>query len=146
VTARRKTQHGMSIMVALFILVVLALLGVALVTIGGVEHRQPLLSLQGKRAFWAAQTGLQWGAHEALHDAGFNCPEQPAAPANVKLPSSVSGLDGFSVSVSCSYTTHKEHGKTVRIYDIEATARNGVFGQRPDLAQRQYRTIVSSSG
>lgn len=145
-TILRKSQHGMSIMVALFILVVLALLGVALVTIGGVEHRQPLLSLQGKRAFWAARSGLQWGGHEALHDAGFNCPKQPATPASEKLPSSVPGLDGFSVTVSCSYTTHEEHGKTVRIYDIEATARNGVFGQRADLGQRQYRTIVSSGG
>lgn len=138
------SQRGFSIMVALFILVVLALLGVALVTIGGVEHRQPLLSLQGKRAFWAAQSGLEWGAHEALNDAGFSCPLQPAStPAKYTLPSSSPGLDGFSVTVSCTRSTHKEHGKTIDIYDIVATARNGSFG-RAAFAQRRYRTIITN--
>ena len=139
-------QRGLSIMVALFILVVLAFLGVALVTISGVEHREPVLALQGKRAFWAAQSGLQWAGHEALHDSGFNCPAQPTAtPSSYDLPSSRPGLDGFSVTLTCTRTTHKERGKTVTIYDITATARNGTYGQAA-FAQRRYRTIVGHAG
>jgi len=136
-------QRGLSIMVALFILVVLAFLGLALVTISGVEHREPLLSLQGKRAFWAAQSGLQWAGHEALHDSGFSCPT--GSPASYSVPSSRPGLNRFSVTVTCTRTSHKERGKTITVYDIESTARNGTYGQAA-FAQRRYRTIVANAG
>ena len=139
-------QTGFSIIVALFILLVIALLATALVTISGVEHQQPLLSLQSKRAHWAAQSGLQWGAHEAITDPAYSCPAQPAAPAIQTLRPSQVGLDGFTVSVSCSSSTHTEHGHTVTVYDIQATARNGTYGQRIDFAQRRYQIIVANGG
>lgn len=136
---------GFSIIVALFILVVLALLGAAIVTIGGIAHRQPLLSLEAKRAYWAAQSGLQWGAHEALDDPSFSCPVNPANPSSTTLAPSQPGLDGFTVTVTCSATTHRERGNQFTVYVITATAGNGTYGLRTDFVQRRYRLIVTDA-
>ncbi len=129
---------GFSIVVALFILVVLALLGAALVTISGVEHRQPLLSLEAKRAYWAAHGGLQWGAYEALHNG--------ICASSTMLASGQPGLNRFSVTVGCSSSAHTERGKTFQIYVITATAKNGKLGTRTDFVQRRYQEIVTNGG
>ena len=53
-------QRGMSLVGAIFLIVVLAALGAYLVTVTSVQHQVPALSVQGARAWFAALSGLEW--------------------------------------------------------------------------------------
>jgi len=123
---------GFSILIALFVLMVLGALAVFIVSIVGVEQRSPLLQLQTTRAYWAAESGLQWGAHQALTNG--TCP----ATTTLTMP----GLTGFNAKVSCTTTQHTEDGKTFSVYAITSVANNGSFGSRVDFVQRKLEATV----
>jgi MSHA biogenesis protein MshP len=126
---------GFSILIALFVLLVLGALAVFIVSLSGVEHRTPLLQLQATRAYWAAESGLQWGMHETLKNS--------ACPAATTL--TAPGLAGFSAQVSCTATQHTEQGKTFSVYALTSVANNGTFGSRVDFVQRKLEaTIVNA--
>ncbi len=123
---------GFSILIALFVLLVLGALAVFIVTLSGVEHRTPLLQLQATRAYWAAESGLQWGMHAVLKNG--TCP----AATTITAP----GLAGFSARVSCTSTAHTEQGKTFSVYALTSVASNGTFGSRVDFVQRKLEATV----
>jgi len=123
---------GFSILIALFVLMVLGALAVFIVSIVGVEQRSPLLQLQTTRAYWAAESGLQWGTHQALTNG--TCP----ATTTITMP----GLTGFNVKVSCTATQHTEAGKTFSVFAITSVANNGSFGSRVDFVQRKLEATV----
>lgn len=127
-------QGGFSIILAIFVLVVLAGLAIVIVSISGVEHRTALLSLQQKRAYWAAQSGLQWGVNRAM--TSHACP----TPATL---SGDAGLNGFRVNVTCTSSAHTEHGESFNVYRIRAVATNGTFGKRVDFSQRTLEVTVT---
>ncbi len=123
---------GFSILIALFVLMVLGALAVFIVSIVGVEQRSPLLQLQTTRAYWLAESGLQWGAHQALANA--------TCPATTTITEPV--LSGFSTRVSCTSTSHSEDGKTFSVYQLVSVASNGSFGGRVDFVQRKLEATV----
>ncbi len=125
-------EGGFSILIALFVLMVLGALAVFIVSIVGVEQRSPLLQLQTTRAYWIAESGLQWGMHEALKNSA--CP----AATTITVP----GLTGFSTRVSCTATQHTEDGKTFAVYALTSVAHNGPFGSRVDFVQRKLEATV----
>lgn len=120
---------------ALFVIVTLAVLAAVAVRLGSVQHQTANISLLSQRAFFAAQSGIQWAAYRAL-SAG-SC-----AAASTTLTEG--GLGGFSVSTSCSSTTHTEGSETTTVYRLEAFARAGVYGS-PDYVSRRVGTVVSRS-
>ncbi len=130
----RRRAGGFSILIALFVLLVLGALAVFIVTLGGVEQRAPLLNLQATRAYWAAESGLQWAAHEAL--------QSNACPAATTLNFTAPSLTGFSARISCTSTSHTEQGRTFAVYVLTSVASNGTFGSRVDFVQRKLEATV----
>ncbi len=130
--ANSRRTGGFSILIALFVLMVLGSLAVFIVSIVGVEQRSSLLQLQTTRAYWLAESGLQWGAHQAL--ANGACP----AATTITVP----GLAGFNAKVSCTATQHTEDGKTFAVYQLVSVANNGSFGGRVDFVQRKLEATV----
>ncbi len=61
---RVNNQKGFTLVQAVFILVVLSLIGVAMVRLSGVQSSTSVLALQGARAYQAARSGLEWGPPE----------------------------------------------------------------------------------
>lgn len=112
---------------ALFLLVVLALLGVAVASISARQHLGSASEINAARAYQAARSGLEWGAYSVL------IPAPPAAPA-VDVPPAcfankniaLSGeLAGFVASVSCVRTGPVLDGDNSRtFYQLQATACN----------------------
>lgn len=132
---RCRAQRGGALVVALFLIVTLAALAAVAVRLTAVQQQTVNVALLSERAFFAAQAGIQWAAHRALN-AGT------CATASVTL--SEAGLNGFTVSVSCSSTTHAEAAATTTVYRLEAFARAGVYGS-PDYVSRRVGTVVSRS-
>ncbi len=130
-----RRQHGFALVVAIFLLVVLASLGVYIVKISGVQHQTVNIALLGTRAFEAARTGIEWGAFQAL-DSG--------ACTTTTLNLTEGGLDGFDVDVTCTTTAHTEEGNAYDLYLIDVEARAGAYGT-PDYVSRRLRATVTNA-
>ena len=53
-------------MTAIFLLVVLSLLGAFIVSVTGLQQSSQQLDVQGVRAYQAARAGIEWGAWQVL--------------------------------------------------------------------------------
>jgi MSHA biogenesis protein MshP len=132
----RGHQGGFALVVAIFIVVVLALLGIMMVTLGGMERATASTATQGTRAYYAARSGIEWGAYHAL---ASNC---TAATGTFAL--STAGLDGFTVNVQCAETSHKESGTTYRVVAITSTATYSSFGNSDYVSRTLQATVIGS--
>jgi len=126
------SQKGFSIITALFILVVLAVLGGFMVTMSGVQSRTTLWALQGARAYHAARSGLEWGGFQALVNHACN-------------PSTTLTVDGFAVTLACQAQGPITEGAQVySVYHLTSLAEWGTYGTG-DYISRQVRARVTGA-
>lgn len=128
-------QRGLSLVSALFLLVVLASLAAVAVRIGGVQQQTVVLAMQSSRAYAAARAGVEWAAYQALTN---------SACAAATLNLTEAGLNGFSVDVACVSTSHTEGTGPTTVYRIEAFARSGSYGT-PDYVSRRIRATITDA-
>ena len=116
---------GFGLVTAIFLLVVLAALGVAMVTVFTAQQQSSSLDVQGARAYQAARAGLEWGVFQQLRNG--SC----AATSSFALPAG-SQLSGFTVTVTCRASGAGPLTRRV----LEATACNapGAGGACPNGA------------
>lgn len=145
-------ERGFSLIGAIFVLVVLALIGAFMITIGTVQQTTVSQAVQASRASHAARSGIEWGIAQALNAAtraatcGAPPPPNPTtAPAATTLTLSGPGLDGFTVAVTCNYSRHQETSECFNVYRITARAQSGAFGE-PHYVSRDIETRVTDYG
>lgn len=131
-----RAMHGFSLVSAIFLMVVLVILGVSLVTISSVQHTTAAQLLQVVRAHYAARAGAEWAAAQA--NSGIWCPGPYPMETTFALPAPVSG---FTVLVSCTRTNHTLDGATRQYFVVDVTATSGFYGG-PDFVRRKLRTKV----
>ena len=122
-------ERGFTIVTAIFLLVVLAMLGAFMLTLTGLQQSSSVLDVQGVRAYQAARSGVEWGAFQALDPnnaiGSAALPTCPASPTHLTLAGS---LSPFTVTVTCTATTTTEGNRNVATYLIVATACNQPSG------------------
>jgi MSHA biogenesis protein MshP len=123
---QQRNQAGFTLVQAIFVLVVLAFLGVAMLRLSGVQSYTSLFALQGARAYQAARSGLEWGAARAA--AGSSC-------------NGSFDVDGFAVTVTCSSSAYAEGSMTTTVYKLNATAEFGSYDS-PDYVSRRVEMKV----
>lgn len=136
-------QGGFGIISAVFILVILAVLGISITFMAGTQRSASTLDLLGTRAYHAARAGVDWGAYQALVNGV--CP----APTNLTFPAG-SSLAGFTTTVTCALTTTNEGGVTVTLYNIISNSCNIPTGAacpnaasaNPLYVERQVTAVV----
>ena len=119
-------QRGLSIVTAIFLMVILAMLGAYMLSVSGIQQSSSVLDVQGVRAYHAARAGMEWGAWHVLDpNNSIGTAALPTCPAS---PTHLSGLAGslspFTVTVTCSATSTTEANRNVGAYFIVATACN----------------------
>lgn len=82
-------MRGFSLVSAIFLLIVLAALGVAMVTISTTQHQSSSLDIEGVRAYQAAKAGIEWGVYQRLRNNGC-------------AASSAIAVSGFTVTIACT--------------------------------------------
>ncbi len=122
-------QRGFVLVMAIFILVVLSLLGSYMVRLSGTQHATTNLSLQGVRAYQAAKAGLDWSI-ASLH-AGGGC-----ANVNAQTALAFPGMDGFTVALACIGSTYSEGDATVNFYRINAQSEYGTYDSVDYVSRR----------
>jgi MSHA biogenesis protein MshP len=131
----KRNQQGFTIVMAIFILVVLGLLGGFMVRLSGVQNATVTYALQGARAYQAAKAGLGWSI--AKISAGGTCVDVNAQTA-LTLPS----LPGFTVNLTCTLTTYHESSDNYGIYQINAHSEFGAYGGADYVSRELEASIV----
>lgn len=119
-------QVGFALVTALFLIVVLAMIGLFAVNITNGQRQTVDLALLSSRALNAAKAGIEYAAYRALHG---NC-------SGDSFTLSDGALQGFTIDVTCEGVALSEQGVTVNNYTLTSIARFGIYGQ-PGYVQRQ---------
>lgn len=113
----RQRQRGVSIIAAVFLLILFAALATYMLWLTSAQNRGSAQDVQGARAYQAARAGAEWGLFQLLR-AG-----QCDADADVDFAGTE--LSEFIASVSCARVFDTdESGAVTRIYEITSTACN----------------------
>ncbi len=136
-------QNGFSLVTAIFLLAVLAVLMVNIVGLGVNQQATVVMGVQGARAFQAARSALELGIFQALNGDLCN------ASQTLSFQPVDTALQGFSVDLQCSFSDHVENSSTVRVYRLTATASRGGYTQgaaaNPDYVSRRIHVTVSNN-
>jgi MSHA biogenesis protein MshP len=143
---KRISRHsGFSLITAIFLVTVVAILGVFMVTIGSVQQQTSSFSLLSSRALYAADSGMQWAIRRITRDgvAGVNC---PAAPATGQVSFTLSGgaISGYDVTVTCSVQNFTENPVNYNVYNLISHASRGTLGS-PDYHSRTLRASITTA-
>jgi MSHA biogenesis protein MshP len=127
-------QQGFAMVSAIFLMVVLGLLGGLMITMSNSQQIGAVRDTLGTRAYYAARAGLEWGLYRATQNG--------SCAASTPLPAAVNAT-GFAVQVACvAMGPYDEGGTSVTVYQVTATATTGTLG-RHDHAERQLQAVVS---
>jgi MSHA biogenesis protein MshP len=136
--SRRQRQRGLGLVTAIFLLVVIAGLAAALVTVFTNQQTGSQLDQQGTRAYQAARAGIEWGLFRARMTPA-NC----VSSSSFALPAT-SMLGDFTVTVTCTLIAGPGGNAATGVMALRATAcnqpTNNVCGANPlpnlDYVQR----------
>ena len=144
----RQRARGVSLLTAVFLVVVLAGLIAAIVRVSMVQHATSAMDMLGVQAYQAARSGLEWGIHRQLRvqppsTACFTSPQSFAMPSN-------GALRNFTVTVRCTAKAGNAAGDTTNRWTIEAVACNQPSGgdclnasADPDYVQRRVQAELN---
>ena len=134
----RHAQSGSALIVALFVLVVLAALGAFAVRINMAQQHVASLDLQELRAQAALNAGIEYAAARLLSAPGDNC------GALAPLPNLVGGFTVSFVFVGatppCSWISYQVNGVTVNVYTVNLESSAGAYGT-PEFVARRARAV-----
>jgi MSHA biogenesis protein MshP len=134
-----RPDRGFAAITAVFVLVVLAGLGVMLVAIFGAQQRSQAFDAQGIRAYQAAHAGAEIAAKLVIANAA--CP----ASAPFQLAGAPQ-LSDFWVKIDCPPpTSHNDAGGSLQMFQLTVTACNSAAcpGSAADnYVERQLRLTV----
>jgi MSHA biogenesis protein MshP len=142
-----RKQAGVALVTAIFLLVVLAGLAVAVVSLSSSQQDAAVKDEMGTRAYLAARAGMEWALYTAFQGAGtpeanLNCLTVP--PTRFRMPPGT--LSAFSVTIQCTqpvkgYGDNSASDPTAGHFRITVTACNQppcpANNPGPDYVQRQ---------
>jgi MSHA biogenesis protein MshP len=109
-------HRGFALPTAIFLMVILAALGVFIARISLLQSSSSSLDALGTGAYQAARAGVEWGA--------FNSLRNTTCTPSTSLTFAATALALYTATVTCSSTSTDELGVTVTIDQISATACN----------------------
>lgn len=120
----RRCQRGVSIIAAIFMLLLLASLAALMARMTSSSQASSAQDLLGSKAYQAARAGIEWGLYQLDPNAAT------ATLPGCFAPTTLTQIDGFSVAVRCeafpsAATTYDEGGRSIRVFRLTATGSNG---------------------
>ena len=136
---RGHVQSGFMMPLALFIVIGLGALAIAISRMGSGNYSSAVQEALSVQAFFAAESGAQYGLHRLLFDVSSKADADArcAAINGASLIFVVAGLRDCSVQLSC--TTVSNSGDSAGVYRIQSTSS---CGSAALLAQRSVVTAA----
>ncbi len=125
-------ERGMSLVVAIFLITVIASLAAFAVNVGTATRESENLQLQADRAMAAARAGVEWGAYRALVQT--NC---PGAGNPTVFNLNQAALRGFRVTVTCEPLSTGPN----TVFEIASFAQWSNFGAVNYASRRVVRRV-----
>lgn len=129
--SKRRQAQGMVAIAAVFLIVALAGLGIAMMSLTSVQADTESKSLQAAKVYYGARAGLEWGIQRAIAGGG-------ACAGSTSFTLSEAALNGVSVVVECTANTFSSN----KVYYFTSKATVGTEGQ---LNYAERRLIASVS-
>lgn len=123
---RHHHESGVSLVAALFMVVVLGGLGVFLAVISSTQHTTTVHAYNAAKAYQAARSGIEWGIYRAVNNQ--NC--------NGSL-----SLNEFTITITCQSRNVTEGEQAYQTVEIKSVAQTGSIGQA-NRAVRQIETVI----
>ena len=130
-----RQQRGSALVIALFLIVVVALLAAFGVNVGASQRQGTTVSMMADRALAAARSGTEWAGYRALVN--------NACVANQVLALNEGALCGFRVIVTCTSQTHTE-ATTYTVFDVTSESQFGTYGSA-DYVSRTVKARFSNA-
>jgi MSHA biogenesis protein MshP len=121
-------------MAAIFVLLVLTALAAFAVRVGTTQQQSVAFDVLIARAQAAADSGIEYGANQALRP-----PHQ--CPASTVVTPTAATLSAFTITVTCSASTHQIGAVTYNAYVLQSTAQLGIYGSPDYVARTSSRTV-----
>lgn len=142
----KKHQPGFSLVSAIFLLVVIAALGLFTVTISTTQQQSSAMDVLGARAYQAAKAGIEWSIYRITRD-GETCATlaQPIMPVG-------SQLADFNVNVICTHypdpfdplSKYTDGTDEFLVYELTSTATTTSAVGSLGYLERQVRVIITN--
>lgn len=138
---------GFSLPAAIFVLVALSAIAIAMVTLNSVTTTTSALNIEQSRAFFAAQSGMEWAIKKVSdNDEAFN--NNSCAGLG-----GLTSVDSFTISISCSgicpdiicCSSVSECNASPRVTILSVTASKGGSGETYNVT-RQIQATISYDG
>ena len=134
----RPQQCGISLVAAIFLLMLMAGLAAFMASILSATHVNLAADIGGSRAYQAARAGAEWGMFQL--DPNGGAAALPTCTATTTLLS----IPGHSVEVRCQafqngVTPYQEGSKTIRVFQIISTAT--ALGVRGGIERQVVVTV-----
>jgi MSHA biogenesis protein MshP len=133
----RSKQDGFSLVSAIFIVVVVAMIAGFMVNIGSIQRATPVLALMGLRAGAAAASGMEWTMATVL-DTG-TCPA-----VGTDFGFTGTALEGFTATIECRAEALNEGARSYTVFQLTVTAEAGQEGTE-DYFRRRLTASVSNA-
>ena len=115
--------RGFTLVAAIFLLVILAMLGAFMTTFSTTQHVDSAKDVLGSRGYHAARMGAEWVVAMICNGGA------PCASPRTTCPASSSVMDttpdGFTVTVTCAVNSYSEGVLTRYVFWITSTATAG---------------------
>lgn len=137
------SQNGFSIVSAIFVVVILSLIGSYMVSISALTQTSANLTIQEIKAYYAAKSGLEWAIYKVAPSSAsggappYQCPTSPTT-----LSFAQGGFNGFTVVVTCIESTFSERGATYKVFSLLAAAQYGVPASDGYVSRQLYTTVI----
>ena len=122
-----KKQKGVSIVTAIFLIIVLALMGVGMVSLLSTSQQSISQEITSAKAYMAGRSCLQWGMYQAVYS---------ATPGTYTSTFNNSATGLFNTNCTTVISSVSADGLT--FYNINATATYS-NNTNPEFSQREMR-------
>lgn len=128
---------GFAIISAIFLLIVLSGLSLALVQVSTTQSITNSQDIQGYRVLAAARAGTEWVSSHP--DSSVSCPTfNPSASHSVNLE-----FDGLLIEVNCRFDSFIDEGNPVQILSVVSTAHTNSNVGSIGYIERQVTAVIA---
>lgn len=120
-----KKQKGFLLPMAIFLIVIITILGLALLKMNQFSNQESNFSILQNKAYFAAKAGLDYGLYQAL-DNGVCL----SSNNTINIPGSY--FLGFKATYTCQSLAQNEAGTTHTYYQVTSVGCNSTNNQCPN--------------
>ncbi len=130
-------KNGYTLVQAIFVIVVLSMLGAAMVKMFRVQTQTTSLSHQGIRAYYAAKSALEWGKNKTIHNS-------TCFPSYIGSDFFDDDLN-FTITLNCTSNTYTEGNNIYTWYRLNSKAEYGEFEDLDYVCRKLTVQVINAT-